>query len=351
LAIPTASDTKTMAFSQASHEHRSDAARRSVIVADPIHAAGIDRLHATFNTSYLSAYATDGSRDAALETSDALVVRVFQATEALMDRMPRLKLIVKHGSGVDNINIPAATKRGILVINTPGGANATAVAEGAVTLMLSILRRTRDMDDCVRQNRYAERATMQLRDLWGATLGLIGFGQIGRVTARIGGAGFNMPLYAFDPFVSAEEMAALKVDKVETLVELMGLADVVSVHVPLTDATHHLVDAAALRAMKPSAILINTSRGSLVDEAALIAALQEKRLAGAGLDVFELEPPEPDNPLFAMRNVALSPHVAGVTESSLRDMALNVAKVIEGVFVGTRPATLLNAEIWETRRT
>lgn len=323
----------------------------TVVVADPIHPDGIERLKARFEVAVLPGLQTGREREEALSRADAIVVRTYEADAAAMDRAPGLKLIVKHGSGVDNIDIPAASARGILVANTPGGANSSSVAEGAVALMLAVLRRTAAMDACVREGRFQDRWSLQLHDLWGKNLGLVGFGQIARVVARICGAGFGMHVRAFDPFISVEAMEAAGVGKAQTLAELMAVSDVVSVHAPLSKGTHHLVGAAALAAMKPSAIIVNTSRGGLIDERALVLALQEGRIAGAGLDVFEQEPPEPDNPLFAMANVVLSPHVAGVTQDSLRGMAANVAAVVEQVFSGHRPSTLLNADIWETRRT
>jgi len=320
---------------------------QTVLLADPIHAVGRDRLKSRFEVVALGD--TEADRQRALAAADIIVVRTFVTRGDLMDRMPRLKMVVKHGAGVDNIDIPAATARNILVGNTPGGSNATAVAEGAFALMLTVLRSTREMDRCVRESRYADRWSTSLRDLWGSTLGLVGFGKIARIAARMG-HGFNMTVMAYDPFVSAEEMQAHQVRKAETLAELLGAADVVTLHVGLTEATAHLIDAKALTQMKPGAILINTSRGEVVDEAALVAALRERRIGGAGLDVFAPEPPAPDHPLFDLPGVVLSPHVAGVTEASLRDMATNVAKFIEDVADGRPPATLLNAQIWSQRK-
>lgn len=317
---------------------------KSVLLADPIHTVGKDRLKSRFEV--LTLPASGPERNRVLESTDVMVVRTFLATGDVMDRMPRLKLVLKHGAGVDNIDIPEATKRGILVANTPGGHNASAVAEGAFALMLGVLRRIREMDQCVRENRYNERWTIALRDVWGSTLGLVGFGRIARNAAHIGG-GFKMLTIAYDPFVSAEEMAALNVRKADTLAELLGEADIVSLHVSTTE---RLIDAAALALMKPTAILINTSRGEVVDEKALLDALREKRIGGAGLDVFDREPPAPDNPLFDIPGVVLSPHVAGVTEASMRDMAMNVAKLIEAVAAGQQPVTLLNSEIWNKRK-
>jgi phosphoglycerate dehydrogenase-like enzyme len=266
-----------------------------------------------------------------------------------MAARPGLRLIAKHGSGVDNIDIPGATERGVLVANTPGGTNSTAVAEGAVTLMLAVLRRVRDMDALMRDDRFDQRWSIELGDLTGGSLGLLGFGQIARQVARICGAGFGMDVGAYDPFVSADAMKAAGVRKVEALPELMR-NDVISIHVPFSEQTRHVVGAKELAAMSANAIIVNTARGGLIDEAALARALVEGRIRGAGIDVFEAEPPPRDNPLLGLPNVVLSPHVAGVTSGSMKGMAMAVADVVETVLAGKRPATLLNREVLgETR--
>lgn len=318
---------------------RPSGAMEAVLIADPIHAAGLERLGGRYD---LLLPGSDPD-DAALARVVALVVRTFGVTNALLERMPALRLVAKHGSGIDNIDVPAATRRGVLVASTPGGANSTAVAEGAVTLMLAVLRRVRDMDDLVRTGRFDERWRLQLGDLTGARLGLLGFGQIARVVARICGAGFGMEVAAHDPFVSREDMLAAGVSKVDDLLVLMS-RDVISLHVPLSAGTRNLIGERELAAMGPSAILVNTSRGGLVDEAALVRALGTGRIRGAGIDVFEHEPPPADHPLLKLRNVVFSPHMAGVTEGSMRAMALAVAEVVDAVMVGRRPDTLINPE-------
>jgi len=324
--------------------------RPTIAVADPIHAAGLARLRSSYDVAFLPEMTQPDRRAEAIAAADAIVVRVFKIDERLLDGAPKLKLVAKHGSGVDNIDIPAATQHRVLVCNTPGGANSSSVAEGAVTLMLSVLRQVRAMDACVREGRFNERWKLTLHELWGKTVGLIGFGQIARVAARICGAGFNARVLAYDPFVAAADMQKAGATKVETLADLAAQADILSVHVPLSKQTEHLIGAEVLAAMQPHAIIVNTSRGGLIDEQALIQALRDKRIAGAGLDVFEQEPPAADNPLFGMQNVVLSPHVAGVTEDSLKGMAMSVAEVIDNVFAGRRPPTLLNADLWERRK-
>lgn len=322
-----------------------------VIVTDPIDPAGLERLRENFEIIEFGGDQSPAT-DTLLKAADALIVRTYRTCHRVMDLAPALKIIVKHGSGVDNIDIPAASARNILVANTPGGANASSVAEGAVALMLGVSRRLRNMDELVRTGRFQERWSVRLQDVFGKTLGLVGFGQIGKVMARICGNGFGMTVNAYDPNVPADVMAGLGVTKVQHLEDLLGGADVVSIHVPLiANETYHLIDAKALAAMRPDAILINTSRGGLVDEDALADALENGKLAGAGLDVFENEPPVATNRLLHRKDVLLSPHVAGVTRDSLRHMALSVADLLTTYLIGHgKPSTILNPDIWETRK-
>jgi D-3-phosphoglycerate dehydrogenase len=301
-----------------------------VFIVDPIHPAGVARIGASH------ALISDRTQ------ATVLVIRTSPLSEALIAESPALKLIVKHGAGVDNIPIPACTARGIIVANTPGGNNSTAVAEGAVTLMLAVLRRVRAMDALVREDRWDERWSVRLGDLTGAKLGLIGFGRIARQVAKICGAGFGAEVAAYDPMVSASEMAALRVIPLD-LPDIMA-RDVISIHTPLTPQTRNLIGAAELAMMHTQAVIVNSSRGGIIDEAALFAALQSGAIGGAGIDVFDAEPPPADHPLFTLPNVVLSPHVAGVTEASMKAMALAVADVIDSMAANQPLATLLNPE-------
>ncbi|MFA7585968.1 MAG: hydroxyacid dehydrogenase [Novosphingobium sp.] len=313
--------------------------RQTVLFYDPIHPHGMARIAASHDV-----VGPDGWRDDPRHLSaSVIVIRTTDLPAELIARMPALRLIVKHGAGVDNIPMAACTRAGIWVANTPGGSNATAVAEGAVTLMLSVLRRVRDMDAIVRENRWNARWQTRLGDLSDARVGLIGFGRIARFTARICGAGFGADVAACDPLVSAEDMAAAGVAKVD-LPELLT-RDVISIHVPLTAETCNLIGSRELATMHSGAIIVNTSRGGIIDEDALADALRRGRIAGAGIDVFAQEPPAADHPLVGLPNVVLSPHVAGVTEASMKGMALAVAEVIDTVLAGAVPATLLNREV------
>lgn len=314
--------------------------RELVCIIDPIHPLGVERM-AERHDIIAPANWQDDPR---LAETSVIVIRTSPLGAEVFARMPRLKAIVKHGAGVDNIDIPTATAREVMVANTPGGNNSTAVAEGAVSMMLALLRRTREMDTFVRDGRWNERWGVRLGDLTGARVGLIGFGRIARCVATICGAGFGAEVAAFDPMVADADMRAAGVEPLP-LAEILK-RDVISIHTPLTERTQGLIDTVELGLMAPHAILVNCSRGGIVNEAALAEALKAGQITGAGIDVFEAEPPSPDNPLFALPNCLLSPHVAGVTEAGMRDMALNVARVVDLVSRGERPDTLLNPEIF-----
>ena len=312
--------------------------RDTVCIIDPIHPAGVERIGAGADLILPEGW-QDHPR---LGDTTVIVIRTTEIGEALFARMPELRLIVKHGAGVDNIDIPAATARGVMVANTPGGNNSTAVAEGAVSLMLALLRQSREMDDLVRSGRFAERWKIRLGDLTGAKVGLIGFGRIARCVATICGKGFGCEVAAYDPFMTDD---AIRAEGVEPMgLDAIMARDVISIHTPLTDGTRGLIGARELALMPAHGVIVNCSRGGIVDEAALVSALKAGTIAGAGIDVFAAEHPPADHPLFALPNAILSPHVAGVTENGMKDMALNCAAVIETVAAGGVPATLLNPE-------
>lgn len=263
---------------------------------------------------------TEGELAAEVADADLLLMCYTPVTARVIAAAARLRGIVKYGVGIDAIDIPAAIARGIPVVNIPEYAEET-VAEGAFTLMLALLKGLVPLDRQMRAAGWAWPEPRWLgRDLAGKTVGIVGLGRIGRAFARMARQGFRARVIACDPGVSAEEMAALGVGKVD-LPDLLAQSDVVSLHCTLNATTRHIVGAAELAAMKPSALLINTSRGALVDEAALVAALLERRIAGAGLDVFASEPlrlsGHPMSPLFALPNVLLLPHLTFYTEEAM----------------------------------
>lgn len=274
-----------------------------------------------------------------------MIVRTAtQITAATIDAGPLLQVIARTGAGVDNVDVRAATARGIPVCYAPF-ANCSSVVEHALAMMLSLAKNLPAMDLAVRQGRFDIRREYNCNDVADKVLGLIGFGRIGRELARRCIGMLGMRVIAFDPYVKAEDVPEA-VEVVSEPGDVFQQADFVSIHVPLCDETRHLVDAAMIGRMKPSAYLINTSRGAVVDEAALAAALAEGRIAGAGLDVLETEPPKADNPLLGLSNVILTPHTAALTQECAGRMATDAVNGVLAVLEGRRPEYVFNSEVY-----
>ena len=263
---------------------------------------------------------------------------------ALMDRAPRLRVISRTGIGVDRVAIEEATARRIAVCNLPDGPTVS-TAEHALALLLATAKRVRAAERAAREARPNYADEHDAIELAGLTLGLVGQGRIGTRMARYAQA-LGMRVLAYDPYAPA----APGVEPTATLDELLAASDVVSLHAPLTPETHHLLDAAAIARMKRGAILVNAARGGLVDEGALLDALDREHVAGAGLDVFDPEPPDPGNPLLAHDRVVATPHVASSTEAC-RDRLLRgaIAQALQ-VLRGERPPHLVNPEVWAAVR-
>lgn len=252
----------------------------------------------------------------------AILVRSASITAKIMNAIPTLRVVAKHGIGVDNIDVDAATKKEILVVNAPLS-NINAVAEHTVTLLLSLSKHLVRMDRITRDGQFSRRNAFPTVELSGCTVGLLGLGKIARLVAKKL-SGFGMNLIGSDPFVTQEDVAELGITVV-TNEELYARSDFLCVHAPLIPSTRHMLGADEFRAMKPTAFVINAARGPVIDEPALIEALRAGEIAGAGLDVFEAEPPEPDNPLFTMDNVIVSPHNAALSDGALLAMAMGSA--------------------------
>ena len=288
----------------------------------------------------------DGVTQEALiaETRDAdiLMMCYTPISRAVIEAAPKLRGIVKYGVGIDAIDIPAAREHGVTVVNVPEYAENT-VAEGAFLLMLALLRKLPALSAKMRAAGWTWPEPRWLgRDVAGLTVGVVGFGRIGQCMARMAGAGFGAHVIAFDPHQPDERLTAQGVERV-TLNDLLARADVVSLHTVLNDETRHIIGAAELARMKPGALLINVSRGALIDEPALISALDEGRIAGAGLDVFEKEPLRPDHPLQDRPNVILLPHLTFWTEQAMSrledDTWDRLSELIEG-----RPVTIRSTD-------
>jgi D-3-phosphoglycerate dehydrogenase / 2-oxoglutarate reductase len=318
-----------------------------IVLTDPVHEIAIRQLEPHFDV--MSCEEFRAQREAALARADAAIIRSFRMTAEAISACPRLKVISKHGAGIDNIDLPTANRLGVVVANVPGG-NADAVAEAAVALMLGAIWRIPQAHSFVVTSQFQRRWELHFEQLTGRTLGLLGFGNIGQRVARICRGGFNMRVLAYDPFVDAETMRLVGVEKAAELDSLLGDADVVSLHMPLTAKTQHLIGRRELRLMKKRAVLINTARGKLVDGDALRHALQEQWIGGAGLDVFEVEPPEPDDPLLQAPNLVTSPHSASFTNEADMNIAVASCEIAIDVLAGRKPKNFINPEIWPSRR-
>jgi len=275
-----------------------------------------------------------------IERYDAVIVRVAPIDADVIARADRLQVIAKHGAGLDNVDVAAASDRKIVVCNTPG-ANARSVAEHAVALLFAIHRNLRTADRHVRSGAW-NRSAFSGHELTGDTLGLFGFGAIAREASDLA-TGMGQDVLTFDPYVADDSIPA-RVERVTEFDELFERSDQVSIHAPLTNETHHAVSEDELAALGEDGVLINTSRGPIVDETALLDALETGALGGAGLDTFEEEPPGEDHPLYARDDVLLSPHVGGVTDEALARMSHRSADNIRTVYEGGIPESTVNRD-------
>jgi D-3-phosphoglycerate dehydrogenase len=291
---------------------------------------------------------------AVVEDADLLLMCYTPVTQAVIAGARRLKGIVKYGVGIDAIDISAAAARGIPVVNIPEYAEQT-VAEGAFALMLALAKKMIPLDRQMQAKGWAwPTPVWQGGDIAGKTVGIVGLGRIGRAFARMAGQGFGARVICYTPDMDADAMAALGVTKYDRLHDMLAEADFVSLHCTLNAGTRHVIGAAELARMKPSAYLINTSRGALVDEAALVSALCEGQIAGAGLDVFSQEPlalqGHPLSPLFTMENVVLMPHLTFYTAEAMArleaETLMRCREVLEGrpVLVKSRDPRLMAQE-------
>jgi D-3-phosphoglycerate dehydrogenase / 2-oxoglutarate reductase len=262
----------------------------------------------------------------------------------LLARCPNMLAVSSTGAGYDMIDVDACTAAGVIVVNQ-SGTNWEPVAEHALGLMLSLTKKIALSERAMKRTPNLERRAFAGNNLRNKTVGIIGIGHIGRRVAELCGALFNNTVLAYDPYLPAEEIAARRAQKVE-LDELLRRSDYVTVHCPRSAETFGMFGAAQFAAMKPNAYFINTARGGIHDEAALETALREEQIAGAGLDVFLKEPPDPTHPLLNMDNVIASPHIAGMTVETMTEMCEATALQWLTIFDGGAPPRLVNPEAW-----
>jgi D-3-phosphoglycerate dehydrogenase len=282
--------------------------------------------------------------------ADAAIVGTRNTYDAAMlARAPALKVIARSGIGYDNIDVAAATASGVCIVNTPE-APTESTAEFAIALMFAVARRIPAADRNSKSGIWKTDASVMGFDLAEKSLGLVGFGRIARRVAEIARA-IRMRVAAFDPYVEGPAMADAGVAPCADLPELLQNAQVLSLHAPLGPATRRLIGAEQLALLPAGAVLINTARGPLLDETAMLASLEEGRLAGAGIDVWEREPVAADHPLLRHPRVVATPHIAAFTNEGRRRSHVAAAQFVLAVLRDERPVTLVNPEVWPKRRT
>lgn len=274
--------------------------------------------------------------------ADALVIRTAGTIDAaLMDAAPRLRVIGRHGVGYDQVDVAAATARGIQVVYTPG-ANTEAVAQHVIAFMIGLSKHFPQQMTSLLDGRYHDRTKHVGRDLTGRTIGIVGFGRIGRRVGELAKVAFGMNVLYSDVVAAPEEVEARSGARRVDLTLLLMASEYVTLHVPLDDSTRRMIGRDALLKMRPDTILINTCRGPVVDELAVAEALDARRLWGYGADVYDIEPPPADHPLIGRPDVMLTPHSAAQTIESLTNMANGVAEDVVGVLQGRQPLNPVN---------
>ena len=282
----------------------------------------------------------DGVRDA-----DALIARSRKISKEILQALDNCKVIALGSVGADSVDVEFATEKGIPVTNVPD-VFIEEVADHSMMLILSTFRRVNQMDFMVREGRWMDGRPLlsEFPRLWGQTIGFISFGHTAKATALRARA-FGVQMIAYDPYIEEVTMTECGVEPISTLEELLKKSDIVSMHAPSTVEVFHLMSENEFRLMKPEALFVNNGRGNTVDEKALIRALQEKWIAGAGLDVLEQEPPDPSNPLLTMEQVILTPHVASASSRMAPETRRRVGQEIALVLRGRWPRTCVNPDV------
>jgi D-3-phosphoglycerate dehydrogenase len=272
------------------------------------------------------------------------LARTYHVDEALLQRTPKLLVVSSNGAGYDTVDVEACTAAGVLVVNQAGG-NRQSVAEHALGMLLCLSKRIIETDRIMRREAGMNRNAFLGTEAQGKTIGIIGLGHVGSCVAELCQGLLGMRVLAYDPYLTAEQMAARGAEKVG-LDAVLSQADYVTAHCPLTAETRGMLGAREFALMRPTAFFITTCRGFIHDEEALADALRRKAIAGAGLDVWAQEPPPPDHPLLQFDNVLVSPHTAGVTKEARANMGRIAALQLIDALDGKRPPRIVNAEAW-----
>ncbi len=314
---------------------------KKVLLPQPIHEAGIKLLEG--KTKII--ICPDASKKSALrlvKNVHGIILRTSLVVDKdIIDAAKNLQVVSRTGVGVDNIDAKEATKKGILVCNLPG-VNTLSVAEHTVSFILALAKQLKFMDKSTRQEQWNNRNSYQAIELKDKLLGLIGVGRIGSQVATICHKAFNIQVVGYDPYVGKSNQIKNGIQFYDRIEEVFEKADFVSVHIPSTPKTHNLITWKLFNKMKKNAYFINTSRGEVVNEKALIKALEEGKIKGAALDVFSKEPPSANNPLLQMENVLFSPHSASLTQECVIRLAKEAVQAVLNVFANKLPKNIFN---------
>ena len=321
-----------------------------VLIDRPIHEEALSLL--SKHAEVVAIFDDDRSKlEAALKEVDGVICSAaLKMREGEIAMGTHIKVIGRPGVGYDSVDVGSCTKFGIPLVYTPDGPTES-VAEHVIALMLMAAKQIPLVQKALKERGdFGIRNKVTGMEVQGKTLGLAGFGRIGRRTAEIAVKGLGMKALVFDPYLKGKPDAGFEYDTVGSLEQLAKASDFLSIHVPYSPETDKMIGKQVFAAMKKTGVLINTSRGGVIDEAAMIEALRSGKIAAVGLDVFEKEPPEKDNPLFAMENAILTPHLSSFTEDGKRKMGVAVVEGVLDVLAGRKPRFIVNGEIWEKRR-
>jgi D-3-phosphoglycerate dehydrogenase len=322
---------------------------KKVLLECKIHQDGVDLLTESDIVAEVIGPVPDHDRVQEIlgDGADALITSsALQVTEAVMAASPQLQVVGRPGVGVDNIDLAGASRQGVVAVYTPD-APTESTAEHTVALLLAVAKRIRIGDKVIRESGFKERRTYVGTEVLGKTLGIVGLGRIGSRVAEICSQGLGMRLIGYDPYVSPAQGTTMNVQVYDNLADVLREADFLTIHTPLNNDTRGLLGAEELALLKPTAYLINASRGPIIDEDALLEVLREGRIAGAGLDVYDVEPIPYPHPLLELENVVLTPHIASFTEDGLRKMGVIVAQQVLMALSGERPQFVANPNVWE----
>jgi D-3-phosphoglycerate dehydrogenase / 2-oxoglutarate reductase len=303
-----------------------------ILVAGKLHPSGIALLESAKGVTFdYVEEVSEPSYATLIDKADGLVIRTQPLSAATVAKGQQLKIVSRHGVGYDTVHLPSLVERGI-VLAVVGDVNSVSVAEHGMMMILSTVKQAQRADRSVRSGNWAWRNLLQAQEVSGKNLLVIGYGRIGRHLARLAEA-FDMKVRAYDPYLQQHGWPSGSVEPVSELLDGLSWADAVSINVPKADRP--MLGAREFAAMKPTAVLINTARGGIVEEDALVAALTAGQIAGAGLDVFDQEPPTTNSPLLTMDGVLLSPHIAGLTAECAERMAVGSVQNVLDFFNGT----------------